>query len=78
MKLDIRIISVHGIPAEKSGIRGFPDDTCVAELIDLLELPREDVYAIMVNDLPVPPDERQARILIDGDKVTIFPPIQGG
>ena len=78
MKLEIRIVSVHGISPYKSGIKEFSDNISVADLIILLELPHEDVYAVMVNDLPVPPDERLNRVLVENDKITVFPPIQGG
>jgi len=78
MKLNINIVSVHGVAPSASGERKFPDNTSVSQLIELLDLPVEDVYAIMVNEIPAPPDTRDDHVLVDGDKVTIFPPIQGG
>ena len=78
MKLDIRIISVHGGSGDGSSVRDVPDGTSVTSLIELLNLPTEAVYAVMINDLPIGIDERDARVLQSNDKVTIFPPIQGG
>ncbi len=78
MKLDIRVVSMHGASDEASGIRDVPDGTTANGLIHVLKFSMEETYALMVNDMPVAVPDRDTYILNDGDKVTIFPPIKGG
>lgn len=78
MKIDIRIVSMHGASAQGAGMRDVPEGYSVADMLTELDLPPEDTYAVLVNDLPVAIDDREDRILVDGDKFTVFPPIRGG
>lgn len=78
MKIDVRIVSMHGASAEGAGVRDVPEGYSVADMLTTLDLPPEDTYAVLVNDLPVAIEDREGELLSDGDKVTVFPPIRGG
>jgi len=78
VKLDISIVSMVGGATGASGIHDMPDGTTANGVIAILDLPTEETYALMVNDMPVAVPDRDSCVLNDGDKVTIFPPIQGG
>ena len=52
----------------------LPDNSTVADLVDHLELPREEVKVTFVNGRAQP----LGHILLSGDQVGIFPPIGGG
>ncbi len=69
---------MQGAMGDVSGTREFPDGLSAHELLIQLEMPPEESYAVMINDIPVSLPDRTSRILLDGDKVTIFPPIKGG
>lgn len=48
------------------------------DVMQLLDLPRDDRYLVMLNGNVVPTAERPATRLSDGDELGIFPPLKGG
>lgn len=54
------------------------DDMTPSRLIDDMKLPREACFLVLVNGVFIPPEERGARVLQEGDAVAIWPPIAGG
>jgi sulfur carrier protein ThiS len=78
VKLDVNIVSMVGEANKASGIHEVPDTTTANGLISILNLPTEETYALMVNDMPVAIPDRDSFVLGDGDRITIFPPIKGG
>jgi molybdopterin converting factor small subunit len=52
----------------------LPDETTLAELYELLEVPPDEVKRTFVNGLSKAPSHP----LSDGDRVALFPPIGGG
>jgi sulfur-carrier protein len=50
------------------------DGSTVGQLIDVLQVPREEVKVVFVNGRWKEEDD----LLSDGDRVGIFPPIGGG
>ncbi len=50
----------------------------IAEVIAPFNLPARLVHLVLVNGVFVPPAERAARVLADGDVLAIWPPIAGG
>lgn len=56
----------------------LPDGTSVAEAIAPLGLPAPLVHLVLVNGVYIPPAERAACVLAEGDALAIWPPIAGG
>ena len=54
----------------------MPEGASVADVMERLNLPYSLVT--MVDSRPVPRTDRAERPLVDGDDVTIFPPLKGG
>jgi sulfur carrier protein ThiS len=52
--------------------------TTVAQVIDAHNLPPKLVHLVLINGHFVPPAERGARTLAQGDVLAIWPPIAGG
>ncbi len=50
----------------------------IASAIAPFSLPPRLVHLVLVNGVFVPPEERAARALRDGDVLAIWPPIAGG
>jgi sulfur carrier protein ThiS len=69
---------MHGTSNTGAGVRNIPDGASVADMLTALNLPQEDTYAVLVNDLPVSIEDRPHTHLCDDDKFTVFPPIKGG
>lgn len=60
----------YGKPMEMD----VPGGTSVGELIDILNIPHRDVFAILVNGVHAPKENA----LKPGDRVAFFPPVGGG
>lgn len=54
------------------------DDTTVGAIIEKWALPSRMVHLVLVNGEYVPPEQRSARTLREGDALAIWPPIAGG
>jgi sulfur-carrier protein len=54
------------------------EGTSVQEVIDLFRLPQALVHLVLVNGAYVPPSQRSARPLREGDALAVWPPIAGG
>lgn len=52
----------------------LPDDATVAELVEELNLPKEDIHLIFVNGIV----QKDGYSLSEGDEIGIFPPVGGG
>jgi len=50
----------------------------VSDVIAPFNLPKNLVHLVLINGHFVPPDQRAARTLIEGDVLAIWPPIAGG
>ena len=50
----------------------------VMDVIRQLNLPLEHCHLVLVNGNFVPPSDRDARVLEQGDALAIWPPIAGG
>ena len=65
----------EGEDKSKSFICNLPkDNNTVDNLISTLNIPREEVKIVFVNNIKVKLEDK----LQDGDEVGIFPPIAGG
>jgi len=54
------------------------DDTTVAQLIQRFSLPEKLVHLVLIDGNFVPPSERAARCLKEGETLAIWPPVAGG
>jgi len=54
------------------------DNATIAQVIEPFALPLKLVHLVLINGSYVPPDQRAARQLADGDVLAIWPPIAGG
>lgn len=63
-------------PMTPGNANAFPikDGETVAALIDRLGIPRDEIKIVFVNGVTVALD----KVLADGDRVGIFPPVGGG
>lgn len=69
------------LPAGRRGNRvelDVEDDTTIGALIARFQVPERSAHLVLVNGVFVPPADRAARRLADGDEVAIWPPIAGG
>lgn len=55
-----------------------PDDTTVGDLLSRHQVPREACHLILVNGNFTPPATADARQLVPGDTVAVWPPVAGG
>lgn len=54
------------------------DGATVQQVIERLALPPKLVHLVLVDGHYVPPEQRAARVLADGQALAIWPPIAGG
>jgi len=54
------------------------EGTTVRQVIDRFPLPPTLVHLVLVNGEYIPPSQRAARPLQEGDALAIWPPIAGG
>ena len=70
------------LPADKRTSNQMPlevaPEATIADIVAPFRLPMKLVHLVLVNGVFVPPDERAARTLHDGDTLAIWPPIAGG
>jgi len=50
----------------------------IAQAVEPLGLPPKLVHLVLVNGVYVPPAQRPAHCLVDGDVLAIWPPVAGG
>ncbi len=50
----------------------------VAQIIERFSLPQKLVHLVLIDGTFVPPGERAARTLRDGETLAIWPPVAGG
>lgn len=56
----------------------MPDGASVADVMARLDVARETLTMTLVNDTAVRPALHDSHIMVDGDVLTVFPPIEGG
>lgn len=56
----------------------LPEGTTVAQAYAPYGLPAKLVHLVLVNGRFIPPEARDAHVLVDADVLAIWPPIAGG
>lgn len=52
--------------------------TTLQQIIERFALPQKLCHLVLIDGYYVPPGERAARVLKDGDVLAIWPPVAGG
>lgn len=75
------MLSDHLPPEHRQGNQMKLDlapGTTVLQAVAPFNLPPKLVHLVLINGVFVPPEQRAARELVDGDVLAIWPPIAGG
>lgn len=83
MKVTVKLVAylgdpVPGIDDQGNGVIELPEGTTLAGLLARLDVAGAELSLTLVNDAAVRESDQTARLLGDGDRVTVFPPIKGG
>lgn len=54
------------------------EGTTVEQLVERFSLPRKLVHLVLIDGNFIPPAERSARALHEGETLAIWPPVAGG
>ncbi len=54
------------------------EGTTILQVIERFALPLKSCHLVLVDGLFIPPAERAARVLKEGETLAIWPPIAGG
>jgi len=74
MKITIKLFATFRIDRFDIADRDFPSGTTVGDVVDDLNLPKEQLGILMVNSRHVDLD----RVLTEGETLAIFPLVGGG
>ncbi|MCU7918921.1 MAG: MoaD/ThiS family protein [Candidatus Thiodiazotropha sp. (ex Epidulcina cf. delphinae)] len=69
------------LPAGAKGhsvVVDLPDGATVYDLMDSCRVPRVQAHLVVRNGIFVPPSQRGAYRLQDGDVIALWPPVAGG
>jgi sulfur carrier protein ThiS len=70
------------LPAEARKTNSFSleiaEGSSVAQVIERFNLPPRLVHLVLLDGAFVPPGDREARLLQDGETLAIWPPVAGG
>ena len=56
----------------------LPEGSTILQAIAPYNLPMKLVHLVLINGVYVAPEDRTARVLVDGDVLAIWPPVAGG
>jgi sulfur carrier protein ThiS len=56
----------------------LPEGSTVQQVIDRFKLPARLVHLVLIDGTFIPKEERESRILVDGQALAIWPPVAGG
>ncbi len=74
MKITVKLFATFRIGRFDIEVRDYPQGTTVGQIVDQLELSREQLGILMVNSRHVDLE----RVLVDGETLAIFPLVGGG
>lgn len=53
-------------------------DTTIQDVVERFRLPWKLVHLVLVNGVYIAPDQRDTRVLQEGETLAIWPPVAGG
>ena len=56
----------------------IPPGTTIQDVVERFRLPWKLVHLVLVNAVYVDPEQRDSRVLRDGETLAIWPPVAGG
>lgn len=74
MKIEVRLFATFRHGREKKQFIEFEEAADVREVIDKLKIEEEEVAILLINGR----DGEFDRKLVDGDVLSLFPPVGGG
>lgn len=83
MKIAVKLVAYLGDPVagfdeQGNGIVEVPEGTTLSGLLARLDVAGAELSLTLVDDVAVRERDQAARVLQDGERVTVFPPIKGG
>lgn len=74
MKITVKLFATFRNGRFDLEVRDYPEGTKVGQIVEELQLPREQLGILMVNSRHVDLD----RVLLEGETLAIFPLVGGG
>ena len=83
MKIRVRLVALENLrqppfDSEGDGVLDLPEGASLADVLARLPLQGLGNVMTLLNDTPVPTDQRASTTLSDNDGIIIFPPLEGG
>lgn len=74
MRITVKLFANFRVNRFKEGVREYPENTLVRDIISDLDIPEPEVGIIFINGRKGSRDN----ILVDGDTLSLFPLVGGG
>lgn len=74
MIVEVRLFATLRLDRFKKEHRDYPEGVTIESILDDLMIPSEDIAILLVNGR----DAHMLTTLIEGDRVSLFPPVGGG
>ena len=74
MKIEVRLFATFRKGREKKQILELEDGTTITQILEMLDIPKEEVTILLLNGF----DGGLDRELKDNDVLSLFPPVGGG
>ncbi|MFT5527103.1 MAG: molybdopterin converting factor small subunit [Pirellulaceae bacterium] len=75
MKIQLKLMGMLKDQTPPSGALELNADATITDALIALEVPVESIHVFMVNGTL---ERDKARVLADGDELTVLPPVGGG
>lgn len=74
MEVTVKLFASLRIDREKEMIMDLPTGATTLDIIQRLDIPKEDVAIIMINGR----GKKLETVIVENDTVSLFPPVGGG
>lgn len=74
MEVTVKLFASLRIDREKEMIMDLPTGATTLDIIEKLDIPKEDVAIIMINGR----GKTLETVIVENDTVSLFPPVGGG